>query len=97
MAEIVDIHGKRYHIETWYATARSAQENQQISEKAFQQPSDDQTVVKMKKVLLDEAGELATSPIDVGAYLYLPSSDGFIFVSKVIDADKADATQDVQG
>jgi len=90
MAEIVDVHGERYRMETWYAEAQTSQENEEMQQKAFRFPPDEQeTTIKVKRVLIHAStGELATEPIDVGTYFYLPSPEGFVYVSKVVEADQ---------
>lgn len=71
---IVDVHGNRYHLGTWYADARNAAENRKLrSEALFDR--DDETV-RMRKVLLDEAGELAATPIDLGTHILTRQEDG---------------------
>jgi len=71
MGTLTDIHGKQYHLETWYADAHTSLENSKIREAQGLIPH-----LRMKKVVVDETRELITGPIDLGGSIVTPQADG---------------------
>lgn len=90
MSALVDIHGNRYHTAMWHAEARTASEDKSLCAAAFAR--DPNGTIKTRMVILSEAGELVTTPLDMGSYLYVPQDNGTWQVTYVT-ADRQNETR----
>jgi hypothetical protein len=81
MAELIDIHGKKYHSERRTSSPRTNAE-WEAWEKAVIKVGEWVSTTRM--VMVDEAGKEVTSPIDVGSHRYVPQVDGTWKVEKLV-------------
>jgi hypothetical protein len=73
MAELIDIHGKKYHSERKTSSPQTNAEWEEW-EKAVIKAGE--WIYSTRMVMVDESGELVTNPIDLGSGLITPQPDG---------------------